>query len=328
MAGKKLAHANMSHWSGVFCAVSAALSDLAFLCGLARVILAIVLVCWLYPQASLASDQVNCTDKAYRALPHFDLSYKDYGRELCKYVEGESGLVHYASWQKDQSGLTAFIDSLAKLDQATYQKFDQKEKLAFWLNAYNALAIKSVLDHYPVKATVDYFPKSSIRQFNDGWEVLKFEVMGQPITLYDIEHDRLRLGFRDPRVHFAVASASIDSARLSRDPFVAADLDVRLDDLARQFFARPDTFVLDPGQGKVRVSKIFSWFTLDFASKAGFGKMVFPPPRDEDIILSYIELYLPQDRRLELEKLRRSGLLNFDYLPYDWALNDAEPPGG
>jgi hypothetical protein len=275
--------------------------------------------------AALAADEKTVAKKAAPATQHFDLHYRRYGRELSKYVEGDSGLVHYRLWQKDQAGLEDFINSLATLDQAVYEKYDVQERLAFWLNVYNALAIKSVLDHYPIKTTVDYFPQSSIRQFNDGWEVLKFEVMGQPITLYDIEHNRLRLGFRDPRVHFAVASASIDSARISKEPFVAAGLDQRLDNLTRQFFAQPNNFAFDPDKGTVRVSKIFSWFTLDFASKAGYGKMVFPPPKDEDIILSYISLYLPEDRRQALDKARQERRLSFDYLPYDWALNDADP---
>ena len=273
---------------------------------------------------TLAANNVTVARRASRSTRPFDLEYHQYGRELSKYVESESGLVHYRMWQKDQAGLAAFISSLAKLDKAVYEKFDQKQRLAFWLNVYNALAIKSVLDHYPIKATVEYFPESSIRQFNDGWEVLRFEVMGQPITLYDIEHDRLRLGFRDPRVHFAVASASIDSARISQRPFVATGLDQRLDDLTRRFFAQPNTFTFDPDKGTVRVSKIFSWFTLDFAARAGYGKMVFPPPRDEDIILSYISLYLPEDRRQALDKVRQDGRLNFAYLPYEWALNDAD----
>ncbi len=281
-------------------------------------------LCLLYAPSLLAEGSKAAADERRTAPCQFDLSYSDYGRDLAKYVEGESGLVHYRQWQQDATGLSLFVESMARLDPDLYQKWSRDEKLAFWLNAYNALAIKSVLDHYPVKATVDYYPANSIRQFNDGWEVLSFTVMGKPITLYDIEHDRLRLGFRDARVHFAVASASMDSARISKKPFVSAGLDQRLDHLARRFFAQPDTFTLDGERGLVRVSKIFSWFTLDFASGAGFAKMRFPPPKDEDIILNYVSAYLPDDRRGLLDKLRRAGKLNFDYLPYDWALNDAD----
>ncbi|MBS1992142.1 MAG: DUF547 domain-containing protein [Cyanobacteria bacterium SZAS LIN-3] len=250
----------------------------------------------------------------------FDTKYKLYGRQLKKYVVAESGFVHYKRWQKDRSGLDSFVKSLALLDKETYEKFDEKERLAFWLNAYNALAIKSVLDHYPVKATVDYFPPNSIRQFNDGWERLKFEVMGQTVTLYDIEHERLRRGFRDPRMHFAVASASVDSAKLSPEPYVGAGLDQRLDGAARRFLAQDNALVLDPVAKTVRVSKLFSWFTLDFASRAGFGKALFPPPADEEVILSYIELYVPEDKR----RILKQGGLKFDYLVYDWSLNDAD----
>ncbi|MBU6455648.1 MAG: DUF547 domain-containing protein [Cyanobacteria bacterium REEB67] len=265
-----------------------------------------------------------CPQSVFGAEKHFDQDYRVYGSQLRKYVEGDSGMVHYARWQKDQKGLDAFLRSVAELDSASFEKFDREQKLAFWLNVYNALAIKSVLDHYPIKASVDYFPANSIRQFNDGWEVLSFKVIGSPITLYDIEHDRLRLGFRDPRVHFAVASASVDSAPLSPEPYRGRGLDQRLELLAHRFFERPSAYHFSAEKNQVAVSKIFSWFTLDFAGRAGFKKIAFPPPTDADIVLSYIALYLPPDQRLALEKARQSGHLVFDYLPYDWTLNDAD----
>jgi len=250
-------------------------------------------------------------------------SQQRYGLELRKFVEEDSGLVHYRLWQNDQGGLRDFVSALSRFDPAVYKTMDREEKLAFWLNAYNALAIKSVLDHYPVKANVDYYPSDSIRQFNDGWEELKFEVMGQSITLYDIEHDRLRT-FCDPRIHFAVASASMDSAYIGKTPFVGAGLDQRLDQLAHKFFQRPAAFSFDVNQGNVWVSRLFLWFTLDFAAKAGYAKATFPPPKDEDIILSYIALYLPSKTAQDLSQARQNEKLHFDYLPYNWALNDAD----
>jgi hypothetical protein len=265
-----------------------------------------------------------CPQSAFCADKGFDQDYRLYGSQLRKYVEGDSGMVHYARWQKDRKGLDAFLSSVAALDKISFEKFDREQKLAFWLNVYNALAIKSVLDHYPVKASVDYFPANSIRQFNDGWEVLSFNVMGSAITLYDIEHDRLRLGFREPRVHFAVASASVDSAPLSREPYRGRGLEQRLELAAHRFFERPSAYIFSPEKNQVAVSKIFNWFTLDFAARAGFQKIAFPPPADADIVLSYIALYLPAERRLALEKARQEGHLAFDYLPYDWTLNDAD----
>jgi uncharacterized protein YyaL (SSP411 family) len=271
----------------------------------------------------LTNQTIGVADDKQVEQAGFDQSYKSYGLALAKFVEGDTGLVHYRQWQADQSDLTKFLDEVASLDKGEYEKFDRMQKLAFWLNVYNALAIKSILEHYPVKATVDYFPKDSIRQFNDGWEALKFTVMGQPITLYDIEHDRLRLGFRDPRVHFAVESGSMDSAPLSKKPYTAEGLDSRLDIAARDFFLRPTAFSFDKAKNQVLVSKLFNWFTLDFACNAGFDKAVFPPPKDEDVILAYVLKYLPADNAQALKKAKDCGSLSFDYLPFNWALNDA-----
>jgi len=274
---------------------------------------------------------VLCVAAALLTLPspalaadgdHFDQKYRLYGKQLKKFVDKDNGLVHYRLWLKDRVGLDSFVKSLAQLKKESYDKFDEKERGAFWINVYNALAVRSVLDHYPVKKTLDYYPSDSIRQFNDGWEILKFDVMGQPITLYDIEHDRLRRGFHDPRLHFAVASASKDGPKLCSEPFVASTLDAKLEELTRRFFEQDKALTIDPQRNTVRVSKIFSWFPLDFAASAGYGKAAFPPPKDEDIILDFIANYLPVERRRSLEKCRQN--LNFDYLPFDWSLNDAD----
>jgi len=254
----------------------------------------------------------------------FDQKYRLYGKQLKNFVDAKSGMVHYRQWLKKREGLDAFIKSLSLLKKEDYEKFSEKDRGAFWVNVYNALAIKSVLDHYPVKQTLDYYPADSVRQFNEGWEVLKFDVMGQPITLYDIEHDRLRRGLHDPRLHFVVASTAKDGPKLSVEPFVAASLDDKLDLLTRQFFEQANALTIDEARNSVRVSKIFSWFTLDFAARAGYGKAVFPPPRDEDIILDFIANYLPAERRQSLEQCRARANFSFDYLPFDWSLNDAD----
>jgi len=271
---------------------------------------------------AVTTTKVVGSDKTLSATSSFDHSYALLGRELAKYLE--NGNVHYKRWKEDSAGLDRFLQALSDLPKQEYERFSTEQKKAFWLNAYNAITIKVVLDNYPIKGSQSQYPPSSFRQIPGEWENGKFKIMGAPITLYDIEHERLRHDLPDPRLHFAVVCASRSCAKLSPEPFVAEKLDQRLDQCTQDFFANPKNLTVNPRTGVMSVNKIFSWFTLDFASKAGYAKRTFPPPMDEDIIASYVSFYVPTDERDVIAKYRSQDKLVLDYLPYDWALNDAD----
>lgn len=280
----------------------------------------------------LGLDEAGYTAEAAPARSkHFDLTYSLWGRELAKYVEkggAQAGLVHYQRWHNDTAGLDEFVQSLGSLSPSDFKHFSPADREAFWLNAYNALTVQVVLEHYPIKGNDSQYPPDSFRQIRSCWESKKFNIMGVPTTLYDIEHERLRHDFRDPRIHFAVVCASKSCARLSPEPFVGKNLDGRLDQCARDFFADAGNLAVDPSNGYVGVNKIFSWFTLDFAARAGFTSKTFPPPADEEIIASYVSFYVPADERKVLLGYLQNKKLRLEYLNYDWALNDADAAGG
>ena len=258
-------------------------------------------------------------------LMHFDHTYRLFGHDLALYVK--NGLVDYTHWKLKQGNLDRFLKQIDDLSPIAYDQFTESQKKAFWINAYNALTIKSVLQHYPIHGTLDYYPANSFRQIPNGWETLEFNVMDNKFTLYSIEHDELRRGFRDPRVHFAVVCAAMGSGRLPSVPYSAdpAALDKQLENSTHQFLQNPANVSLDAKANELRVSKIFNWFTLDFACKAGFAKMHFPPPKDQDIIATYVSLYQNKPLQDELTKAVKDGNLEVSYLPYDWALNELAP---
>ncbi|MBX9674901.1 MAG: DUF547 domain-containing protein [Candidatus Obscuribacterales bacterium] len=255
-------------------------------------------------------------------LMHFDHSYKLFAHDLALYVK--NGLVDYARWQRKQGNLDKFLKQIDDLSPIAYDGFTEAQKKAFWINAYNALTIKSVLQHYPIHGNLAYYPPNSFRQIPNGWETLEFNIMDNKFTLYSIEHDELRRGFRDPRVHFAVVCAAMGSGRLPSVPYSSdpTQLDQQLENSTRQFLQNPANVSFDAKSNELRVSKIFNWFTLDFACKAGFGKTKFPPPKDQDIIATYISLYQNQPLQQELTKAVKAGNLEVSFLPYDWALNE------
>jgi len=271
---------------------------------------------------SLFAPAQAAESKKEKPARKFDQDYALFARELKRFVR--DGEIDYSSWQKDQSGLNRFLKNLAELKSSEYETFSREERLAFWLNAYNALMIKSVLDHYPISGKLAHYPADSFRQIPGDWEAQKFMVMGKEITLYDIEHEKIRRDLPDARTHFAVVCASRSCAEIVSRPYKAQTLDEDLDNAAKRFINDDENLLLDVEGRRFKVSKIFSWFTLDFAGKSG-ALNKFPPPSDQEIIAGYIMPFLTDENRKKLVLLFKNlPEVQFDYMPYDWSLNDAK----
>lgn len=175
------------------------------------------------------------------------------------------------------------------------------ERVTFWINTYNVLAIDVVLGGYPVESIKD---RGGL--FTPVWKIPAGRVAGRSVTLHEIEHEILRpLG--DPRIHAAIVCASTSCPSLRREPYSAARLDGQLDDALRRFLADPRKGLsIDRSTGRVRLSRIFDWFAEDF--RAGGG------------VLAYVKRYAPEADREWLAEHAASASLG--YFDYDWRLND------
>ncbi len=177
---------------------------------------------------------------------------------------------------------------------------DPNERLAFWINAYNILAIQKVIDHYPVESIRDIgnllFPV---------WKQSAGTVGGETVTLHQIEHEILRK-LDEPRIHAAIVCASTSCPSLARTPFTTEGLDAELAASTRRWIAS-DTkgLSIDRETGRVRVSKIFDWFEEDFGGERG--------------VLKFVIRHAPRD---EAAWLRARPEPPIDYFDYDWTLND------
>lgn len=167
------------------------------------------------------------------------------------------------------------IKNNASLDQA-YQtvstfKLDRlstpQEKLAFYINAYNILALKTVADHWPVDSIKDVGSLLS-----PVWDKPAGELGGKTMSLGEVEHKILR-PMAEPRIHFAIVCASVSCPDLRNEPYTAAKLDAQLDDQVRRFLDNPGKgLIID--NNVLRVSQIFDWFEKDFAVKGGVAAFI------------------------------------------------------
>lgn len=251
--------------------------------------------------------------------------YDGYSDALEIYVD-ERGLVDYAGLKNDRSKLDQFTDRLARIDESTYRGLEDHDKVAFWINAYNALTLRAIIDHYPIRSSKIrslIYPENSIRQIAGVWDELEFTVMKEPITLDEIEHEVLRKEFDEPRIHMALVCASIGCPALRREPYIGKRLESQLDDQTRRFLSEPRNFTIDREDDVVRLSSIFEWFTNDFAGHSDVQPVSTKLSRGERAVMGFLSRYLEDDDRNYVIGATYSAA----YLPYDWSLNDRGAAG-
>jgi len=203
--------------------------------------------------------------------------------------------VDYAGIKKDPV-YTKLIADLKSFSPATLKT--SKETKVFWINVYNIMAVKMVVDHYPVDSI-----KDAVSFFGSVWKKKVGVVGGKEVTLNDIEHEILRK-MGDPRIHVAIVCASVSCPDLRQEAYTVDRLDAQLDDQMKLFLEnRGKGLQVDRGKGRVTLSKIFDWFEDDFKSKGG--------------VLPFLSVYAPEKDRSFLKKAD----VDVSYLDYNWDLN-------
>lgn len=216
-------------------------------------------------------------------------------------VEEDANLFAYGDvTEQDQRLLAGYIEFLGSVPISTYNK---NEQLAYWMNLYNAVTIKVVLDHYPVVTIRDIDISPGL--FSDGpWGKELVMVESEALTLNDIEHRILRPIWKDARIHYGVNCASIGCPDLNTQAFSGATVDAQLTAAARDYVNDRRGVVIT--NGKITVSKIYDWFIDDFGG-------------DEAGVIAHLKEYASDLLRTELA---RAGMLSD--VAYDWSLNGTE----
>ena len=249
-----------------------------------------------------------------------DARVKAFDQLLDLYVRG--GDVYYRAIKSERAKLDGYINELGT---AQIDKLSRDEQLAFWLNAYDALVLQTVVDHYPIAGHATAYPAKSIRQISGAFERLPHHVAGRTVTLDQIEQTILP-GFHDPRVYFAIGRGAVGSGRLRSEAFVGARIEQQLADAASECTGRGQCIQIDRESGKVSVSPIFSWREKEFIDAyAGKAPAVFASRSPiERAVLAFVE---PRLLTTEKEFLAKNAF-QVAYKPFDWTLNDLTGRGG
>ena len=233
-----------------------------------------------------------------------------------------NGDVYYRAIKSERARLDSYVGQLATV---SIDKLSRDEQLAFWLNAYDALVLRTVADHYPIQGRSSEYPAKSIRQISGAFERLPHRVAGRTVTLDQIEQTILPT-FRDPRVYFAIGRGAAGSGRLRSEAFTAARLEEQLADVAAECVTRAQCIAIDRETGKVNASSIFSWrekeFTAAYADKAPATFASRSP-----IERAVIAFVMPRLTGTEKEFLAKNTF-QLTYSTFDWTLNDLTGRGG
>lgn len=232
------------------------------------------------------------------------VDYEPFSELLAEHVDGQ-GRVAYETWMNDQEDAATFKKFLGKIAEADPEGYSEAEKLAFWLNAYNATAIKSVMDHWPMEGPME------VKGF---FKVETHEVAGEEITLDHLEHQIIRKRFDEPRIHFVLVCAAKSCPRLRQKALTGSNVESVMEAAAREFIPRATTLEKKGGEGKDRkvvTSKLFEWFAEDFEEAEGS-------------VRTYLKKYVTKEKEDGKEAVAEAlgdEDVEITFREYDWALN-------
>ena len=233
-------------------------------------------------------------------------------------VNVRDGLVYYRALQSDRARLDRYVASL-DVPAATYASWSQDAKKAFWLNAYNALVLQTVVNRYPIRGKSDQYPPSSIRQIPGAFETLKHRAGGRSVTLDEIEKAVLP-EFKDPRTLLALGRGAIGSGRLRSEAYTAERVAAQLDDVQKEFAAETNMVKIDRDAGRIAVTAIVSWNSDQFIQaydQGATGPLAQRSPIERAIVAFIKPHLLPLEREFVEE-----NKFSVTYQPFDWRLND------
>jgi len=210
------------------------------------------------------------------------ISHADFDALLSKYVSN-NGVVNYAGFKNNVSKLDTYLDALTNTKLSSLSK---NEKLAFWINAYNAYTIKLILNNYPVNSITDL-------EGGKPWDKKWINLDGKTLSLNNIENDIIRPTFNEPRIHFAVNCAAKSCPPLLNKAWTASNLESNFEKQTKKFVNNSQYNNISASS--IKISQIFNWYKVDFGN-----------------VVSFLNKY---------SNVKIDANAQVEHLEYDWALN-------
>lgn len=205
--------------------------------------------------------------------------------ELLKNNVSDTGNTNYQGFIDNKIIFKSYLTALS--ENLPNDNWTKEDKLAYWMNVYNAFTIKLIIDNYPTK---------SIKNIKNAWDSRFFKLGEKWYNLSDVEHKILRK-MNDPRIHFGINCASFSCPPLLNRAFTAKTVNEDLEFLAHQFINDKTRNTIS--ENNIQLSKLFKWYANDFKT---YGTLI-------DYLNKYSEVTINK-------KAKKS------FKTYDWSLNE------
>jgi len=246
-----------------------------------------------------------------------DALHRPFDEMLDLYVR--DGLVYYFALKQERAKFDRYVASLGEVPAEALKSWPPDRQLAYWINAYNAFVLRTVIDGYPIRGKFPDYPPNSIRQIPGAFERRQFRAGGRMLTLDAIEKDVIG-EFHDARALLALGRGAIGSPRLKSEAYTAARLDAQLQTMASELPTRRELVFVDIAGGRLLVNPIFSWreaiFTKTLADRAP-ALYATRSPLERSVLALIDPLLVPN----EAEFLRKNTF-RMVFEDFDWKLND------
>jgi hypothetical protein len=239
------------------------------------------------------------------AAPSAGFDHAAYGRLLREGVHG--GMVDYDAFASS----TSFLAYLRSLDAVRPDLLDPDERLAYWINVYNAFTIQLVASSGERTSILNLAREAGSPGGGGPFKQPVVRAAGRVLSLDQVEHEIIRKEFREPRVHFALVCAAMSCPRLRSEAYTGSQLGAQLEDQARLFIlSSPSKNLIDAARGVAHLSPIFDWYLEDFGGT-------------REALGHFLARYFPKGPEKEVLE---SGRFRVEYTNYDWALNGNARP--
>ncbi len=205
--------------------------------------------------------------------------------DLLKNYVSSTGKVNYKGLSANRSQLESYLQLLA--ENPEHNSWSSFEKMAYWINAYNAFTVKLIVDNYPLGSIMELYG-------GKAWDEKWIKLGEKTYTLNNIEHDILRPRYKDARIHFAVNCAAQSCPPILNRAWTSTQLNSFFEQQARKFVNDPKFNQIKADE--VAISKIFEWYAEDFGN-----------------IIDYLNKY---------SKVKINSDAKVTYLEYNWDLNE------
>lgn len=224
-------------------------------------------------------------------------------------VDVRDGLVYYRTLKHDRAHLDAYVASL-NMPAATFQKWTREQQMAFWINAYNAFVLETVINHYPLRGTIHDIPGA----FNKT----TWHAAGRAVTLDQIENTILP-PFKDPRLYLALGRGTLGGGRLRSEAYTPDRLDKQLAAVRSEFVTSDHLWHVDEMANQITVTPVVSWHEQDFVAAYDVpqGPFASRSPIERAILAFVGPSLLPGE-----QEFVQKNTFKVVFGQYDWSLND------